>query len=172
VNESTKKKYQEPPFLFVCLKDIELSRYAKSQMQHGLETSTSTPASCLTANPQVPSPSPSREAVPSSNMASAYYCHSCCKPFRKQHEFNKHKKIHLRPYRCGFDAFGSCQKGFASNRDLQRHVQSRHPHPQMKNSNRFYCDQNDCDWSVNGTQAGFLRKDSLLRHIKRHGGKR
>ncbi|PMD36381.1 hypothetical protein L207DRAFT_106579 [Hyaloscypha variabilis F] len=84
---------------------------------------------------------------------------NCGKRFSHRHKLNRHKKYHLKPYRC-LEPFCSARGiGFSLNKDLVRH-QSQHT------GQRFYCPNRSCNYAVGGGENGFSRQDNLKRHIK------
>lgn len=77
--------------------------------------------------------------------------------------YSRHRKHHDRPLKC---KIGECRQGFAFNRDLERHVASKHP--EATSQGRYYCHHSNCDRAMTGLRGGFPRKDTLMRHLKTH----
>jgi hypothetical protein len=120
-----------------------------------------TSASCLPNQSSSRSPPHARK----SNAAIPFVCYDCPhRPsFGKRYQYNKHRKRHDRPRKC---SIGECRQGFASNRDLKRHMASKHP--EATSQGRYYCHHSNCDRAMTGLRGGFPRKDSLKRHLKTH----
>lgn len=75
--------------------------------------------------------------------------------------FSRHRKQrHDRPIQC---TVGDCQYRAAFNRDLKRHVASKHP--QETSKERYFCHHPNCDRALGGIWNGFARKDTLKRHM-------
>jgi ssDNA-binding Zn-finger/Zn-ribbon topoisomerase 1 len=102
-------------------------------------------------------------------------CKYCHQTFKRACEYKRHLRKHEKPEKCPVGGI-NCKlrrngtDSFAWARDLDRHIEARHPERRdlMKNPDRRdydYCDYPDCkksDW--------LMRKDNLRRHKKRlHG---
>jgi hypothetical protein len=80
---------------------------------------------------------------------------------RSNSSFSRHRKQrHDRPIRCTVD---DCQYRAAFNRDLKRHMASKHP--QETSKERHFCHYPNCDRAPGGIWNGFARKDTLKRHL-------
>jgi hypothetical protein len=76
---------------------------------------------------------------------------------------SRHRKRHDRPLKCNVS---DCQLKFAFNRDLKRHIASKHPY--ATNQEQYYCHHSNCDRARTGLRGGFPRKDTLTRHLRTH----
>lgn len=75
---------------------------------------------------------------------------------------SRHKKYHIKPFRCLEEACAADDVAFSLEKDLTRH-QAQH------NGRRFYCPHHDCAYAPRGRANGFTRKDNLRRHVlKQH----
>ena len=75
---------------------------------------------------------------------------------------SKHRKLHDRPYRCTVSGCGWSERGFASQGDLDKHMNTRH-REQLKQYDIYYCPSQGC-------HREFSRRDNVKRHMKiRHG---
>jgi len=89
---------------------------------------------------------------------------NCGRTFSKRHDMNRHKKYHLKPYKCHASSCKIQDIGFSLKKDLIRH-QARH------SSQRYHCPHTKCAYANGGQSGGFTRKDNLRRHINtRHAG--
>ncbi|KAN0095982.1 hypothetical protein V8E51_014787 [Hyaloscypha variabilis] len=135
----------------------------------GSSTSTSTlPPLSSTNNDMTSSNSPeevsdtqatlSSKDTPSGDEWSCDFA-NCGKRFSHRHKLNRHKKYHLKPYRCLDPLCSARGIGFSLNKDLVRH-QSQH------SGQRYYCPNRTCNYALGGGENGFSRQDNLKRHIK------
>ncbi|KAH8808723.1 hypothetical protein F5884DRAFT_380224 [Xylogone sp. PMI_703] len=94
----------------------------------------------------------------------AYQCPDCRKLFTQRHLYNRHVKIHTKPYLCPEPGCGSQN---ATARDIQRHVNAHHPEsPHAKKAAKPVCPYKGCRHAT----SGFARQDHLKRHLKQiHG---
>ena len=73
-------------------------------------------------------------------------------------------KRHLRPYRCDVADCHAHEKGFALQKDLHRHLSTRH---KMTTSHEmFKCFYVGCPQ----VESGFSRRDNYLRHLRKQHG--
>jgi len=70
---------------------------------------------------------------------------------------SRHRKRHVKAYRCLEPGCVSQGVGFADMKDLMRH-HSKH------NGRQFYCSFVTCPHALGGTGGGYTRKDNLIRH--------
>jgi hypothetical protein len=70
---------------------------------------------------------------------------------------SRHRKYHLKPYRCLDPSCSTRGTAFSLNKDLVRH-ESQH------NGRRFYCSHSGCSYAFGGGKRGFSRQDNLKRH--------
>jgi len=88
----------------------------------------------------------------------------CRRTFPKRHDMNRHKKYHLKPYKCHASSCRIQDVGFSLKKDLIRHQASHSSH-------RYHCPHTKCAYANGGQSGGFTRKDNLRRHINtRHAG--
>jgi len=79
-----------------------------------------------------------------------HICKYCGARFLIKSRLNKHKKHHIRPYKCNF-----CPLGFPEVKELTRHLNTH----STNQTNTFLCDE--CDQK-------FTRKDNLTKHRKKY----
>jgi len=78
--------------------------------------------------------------------------------FNKLTRPSRHRKYHIKPYRCLDPLCSSLHKAFSLRKDLIRHQASH-------TGRRFYCQHTGCSYSISAPGGGFTRKDNLKRHI-------
>jgi DNA-directed RNA polymerase subunit RPC12/RpoP len=88
-----------------------------------------------------------------------YSCDNCARKFEKKNVLKRHKKQHEKPFQCHL-----CNKRFAENRDMRRHIVVHHSSqiPGLSKP-RYLCSESGCGFA----QAGFGREDHLTRHMRR-----
>jgi len=100
----------------------------------------------------------------SSSSSSVYKCSFCAKTFDKRHLLNRHEKQHTKPVQC---PVSGCSHSTAKRRDMQRHIIVHHPNDDSAQPSmvvpQFMCPVAGCKHA----EAGFKRKDHLVRHMKR-----
>ncbi|PMD59493.1 uncharacterized protein K444DRAFT_412886 [Hyaloscypha bicolor E] len=102
--------------------------------------------------------SPALKATPSGDKWLCEFT-NCGKCFSHRHKLNRHRKYHLKPYRCLDPSCSTRGIAFSLNKDLARH-HSQH------SGQRLYCPHRGCSYAFGGGENGFSRKDNLKRHIK------
>jgi hypothetical protein len=111
-----------------------------------------------------------------------FICHQCPdrEPFQQRHlyklvnsmavlqfstftdtQYSKHRRRHDKPIKC---TVRTCTKWFAFNRDLQRHLASKHH--EAASITLFFCSHEGCGRTSGGRLGGFTRKDILTRHLR------
>lgn len=109
-----------------------------------------------------------------------YVCAICDERFDKQYILNKHTKVHTKPVVCSHIL---CNHRTATNRDMLRHFQSRHPgnitalaaklthsgpaSGLLISSSKPVCPIAECKYA----KTGFSRPDHLTRHLKKQHSK-
>ncbi|KAE9371069.1 hypothetical protein N431DRAFT_376443 [Stipitochalara longipes BDJ] len=150
-----------PMELEVPQEEEELPMGAPSTSTLPSSSSTSINMNCSTS-PRTTT-SDERTSLPSNNIPAGdeWACDfaNCGKRFSHRHKLNRHKKYHLKPYRCLDPLCSARGIGFSLNKDLVRH-QSQH------SGRRFYCPISGCNYAYGGGENGFSRQDNLKRHIK------
>ena len=94
------------------------------------------------------------------NFAGYHSCLQCGRSYARACDLRKHQKNHQRPNKCPL-----CDKGFAENKDLDRHLWIHHPMDAKQRQTlggRALCPHAPCQY------VG--RRDNLKRHIQQvHG---
>jgi len=98
----------------------------------------------------------SRNASPISQQPSepSFPCPSCLETFDKKYKLNRHSKSHSLPFKCDVSGCG----GFRYRKDLNRHIETKHP--EQVGFEGFHC-------PVDGCLRQFPRRDNLRRHMRR-----
>jgi hypothetical protein len=131
-----------------------------STFSAALATSTTIIPTGDTTPPQSYSPMPSQRRAKLDDQRS-YPCNLCPKSYRLPSRLRKHQKIHTRPFHCDH-----CDKQFGEFRSSNRHVVSKHPGKLTQPPTRFYCGNEGCQWSEDGT-GWFWRADAARNHMKK-----
>ena len=75
------------------------------------------------------------------------------------HLNSRHKKYHLKPFKCAMPSCAVQNVAFSLAKDLLRHQKS---HAYV----RYFCDHVGCFAAVGGKFTGFAREDNWRRHLK------
>ena len=105
---------------------------------------------------------PSAISINTSRLTMLYELseHICCIGTQGERAATERKR-HDRPRKCD-----ECSQSFAFNRDLQRHITSKHR--ASTSETQYFCPHPNCDRAENGRRGGFPRKDTLKRHLVTH----
>lgn len=104
--------------------------------------------------------------LPREDDADPYWCQTCQKGFGARYMFNSHQRRHTRPFTCrsSLQSGNMCGKTFQYRKDLTRHSKTVHA-ADVEASQYFSCPHSSCDRSAGGKNRGFLRPDTLRRHL-------
>lgn len=104
--------------------------------------------------------------LPRDSDPNPYWCQICQKGFNAKHKFNSHQRRHKPGFAChsSLPQGKICDKKFQYRKDLTRHLKTVHA-GNVESREYFACPHNDCDWSSHGKHRGFLRPDTLRRHL-------
>ncbi|KAE8450424.1 hypothetical protein EG329_006499 [Mollisiaceae sp. DMI_Dod_QoI] len=138
--------------------DLSPGNSSESFLLDGLSSSTpETISDKQGSESQSPQPRPS-------SSSRVYKCSFCAKTFDKRHLLNRHEKQHTKPVQCPVPG---CSHSTAKRRDMQRHIIVHHPNDDAAEPSmvmrQFMCPVAGCKHA----EAGFKRKDHLVRHMKR-----
>jgi hypothetical protein len=98
---------------------------------------------------------------PETAVIAPYKCYQCNPPklFSKPHQLTTHRRRHNPPFICK-----SCGRRLQYRKDLTRHYNTVHA---TTEDTRVYfpCPYHSCEWAKHGKSKGFLRADTLRRHV-------
>ncbi|KUJ07006.1 uncharacterized protein LY89DRAFT_375069 [Mollisia scopiformis] len=153
---------------YVPFEEFEQMFYPSPDSQPQHPSSESSFAGSLLSDRSSPSTSETISDRPTSETQSpsppstgpAFKCRFCADTFEKRHLLNRHENKHTKPVPC---PVSGCPHRTAKRRDMQRHVVVHHSHEAPVAVPKFLCPVGGCKYA----EAGFKRKDHLVRHLER-----